>query len=207
MHRQRRRRFHFLSLTPLVTLVLVAARFSSSRQRSAIRRVTISKPRQPHGVAVQIQRETGAISRTALLAHRLKVRRLARARATARQLVRTAAREQRSLRVHMAVEDSAIGSFLPKMSLKHCKLFGQLSAGLRVRPIGRRARSWLVALGHLLDPRRRLIQCTSRRVARTCGTSIRRTTCDRCECLRRSASGRHLLPSGETQHQVFAPAR
>jgi hypothetical protein len=25
--------------------------------------------------------------------------------------------------------------------------------------------------------------------------------------LRRSASGRHLLPSGETQHQFFAPAR
>ena len=185
MHRQPHRRSQFLSLMPSVIRDLVAARSSSSRRQRATRRATTSKRLQPRGMVVQIQRETGAISPTVLLAHRLKVRQLAQVRATARQLVRTAAQEQRSLRVHMAVEDSAIGSFPPKMSLKHYKLFGQLSAVLRVLRIGHRVKLWLVALGHSLDPPGRPIRCTFRRVARTCGTSIRRTTCDLCECSHR----------------------
>ena len=82
-----------------------------------------------------------------------------------------------------------IGSFLPKMSLKHYKLLRQQSADLRVRPIGRRARLRLVALGHLLVPPKRLIQCTSRMAAQTCGTSIRRTTCDQSACSRQSVNG------------------
>ena len=135
------------------------------------------------------QPSTGATSRTVLLVHRLKGRRLARVRATARQSVRIAVRERRLLRGLIVVEDSAIGSFLQKMSLKRYKLLRQQSADLRVRPIGRRARLRLVALGHLLVPPKRLIQCTSQMAAQTSGTSIRRTTCDQSACSRQSVNG------------------